>query len=422
MLHYIQPSAASLSFPLTNVQQVSKQAACAFLVTFTTQARQAGSWIACAGLDTIRNLSIYFGQFSTKFSRALNLVLPRPNSSSESIFISFGGPYYNANWMCSGWPPASISQSGPADGFRRCSKHLRTSPQRYTPPATTTRKKNVTKKVCRRVDISGIPADRDNKDTNGDAVSAGAADAPAEMGGGKSVSHPKPPSSADLVGLIAGFAPFVPPTPTTRASFLEEMEEAKCQPSASESNFPIVALLDVFQCTTVPTAQVVDRVISSIHTRRDSLTDARFDFLPESFFPELLRHFPGFEATTTKADFSFSPALRGQFMYRPQWFTKVDYLYSPVLIRDTHWVGVIVDLKMWVIYVVDSNPACPSEFAVNSVLTPISILLPHLISRYCLTTRAEELDYLPLPILRLDIPLLVEHPEYSAVVALVLFV
>ncbi|KAF8105318.1 hypothetical protein N665_0158s0007, partial [Sinapis alba] len=169
-----------------------------------------------------------------------------------------------------------------------------------------------------------------------------------------------------------------------------------------------------------PVEQVAGRVISSIRTRRDSLTDARFDFLPVSFFPEILRHFPGFEDTTTKAGFSFSPALHCQFMYRPQWFTKVDYLYSPVIIRDTHWVGVIVDLKMWATYVVDSNPACPSEFVVNSVLTPISILLPHLISRYCLTTHTEVLDYLPLPISRLDLPLLVEQPGYSAVVALIL--
>ncbi|CAN6999156.1 unnamed protein product [Brassica rapa subsp. trilocularis] len=46
------------------------------------------------------------------------------------------------------------------------------------------------------------------------------------------------------------------------------------------------------------------------------------------------------------------------------------------------WVGVIVDLNMWVMYVVEANPGCSSEFELTSVLTAASILFPHLISRY----------------------------------------
>ncbi|WZY94265.1 hypothetical protein YC2023_066594 [Brassica napus] len=80
--------------------------------------------------------------------------------------------------------------------------------------------------------------------------------------------------------------------------------------------------------------------------------------------------------------FSFSPSLKKQFTDRPQWFTQVDILHIPVLMKKRQWVGVIVDLNMWAMYVVEANPGCPSEFELTSVLTAASILFPHLISRY----------------------------------------
>ncbi|WZZ88470.1 hypothetical protein YC2023_117049 [Brassica napus] len=39
---------------------------------------------------------------------------------------------------------------------------------------------------------------------------------------------------------------------------------------------------------------------------------------------------------------------------------------------------------MSAMYVVDSNSACPSTVDVTSYLTPISTMLPHLISSYCI--------------------------------------
>lgn len=70
----------------------------------------------------------------------------------------------------------------------------------------------------------------------------------------------------------------------------------------------------------------------------------------------------------------------------------------------------IVDFQHWAIYVVDSNMASPTDFRVNDVITQIPILLPHLIHRYSHSNLALELDFVPLPISRLDIPFLLEHP------------
>ena len=80
------------------------------------------------------------------------------------------------------------------------------------------------------------------------------------------------------------------------------------------------------------------------------------------------------------------------------------------LLKKTHWVGLIVDLKMSAMYVVDSNSACPSTVDVTSYLTPISTMLPHLISRYCLVPHPGEMNFRPFPISRIEVPVLLEHP------------
>ncbi|KAG2312810.1 hypothetical protein Bca52824_024367 [Brassica carinata] len=94
--------------------------------------------------------------------------------------------------------------------------------------------------------------------------------------------------------------------------------------------------------------------------------------------------------------------------------------YTLMLVKDRHRIGMIVDLPMWAIYVADTNQTCPTTSVIKDVLKPISIMMPHMISRFCLTSRPRELNFLPFPISRLDIPVLLEHPGYSAVVALIL--
>lgn len=151
-------------------------------------------------------------------------------------------------------------------------------------------------------------------------------------------------------------------------------------------------------------------MVAFIRKRRDGLPPSRFDFLDASFFSDLLSDFADFNACSAKDAFAFSPHLRTAFLYRPQWFTQVDFLHIPVLIKKSHWVGVIVDLTMWAIYVVEGNTGCPSEFDISSVITPASILLPHLIGRFCMTNHAQKRNFEPMTVSRLEILSLVEHP------------
>lgn len=151
-------------------------------------------------------------------------------------------------------------------------------------------------------------------------------------------------------------------------------------------------------------------MVAFIRTRRDRVLSSRFDFFPPSFFLELMRNYIGFCATEEKHKFVFSTAIKTQFLHRPGWYTHVDYIYSPVIIKKCHWVGLIIDLKMAAIYVVDSNSAFPSTDDVISYLTPISVMLPHLISRFCIVPNPGSMNYQPLPISRIGSQILLEHP------------
>ncbi|KAG2312145.1 hypothetical protein Bca52824_023702 [Brassica carinata] len=272
---------------------------------------------------------------------------------------------------------------GQADGGRRLSTRTHTSPKRYTPPAPTVRKKEGNKKVPRRMDDNAPRLKRVKK------LSV-------------EPSNPKPPTQ-EKATFIGGFSTFTPPTPAAREVFLKKMAEAKSNAPSLGSVISIASLDDMFNCTSA-----VDRVVGWIRKRRDSNLSSKFDFIPPTFFMELLRSYHGFEAMQDKDAFTFPKSLR------------IDFLYTLMLVKDRHWVGMIVDFPMWAIYVVDANQTCLPTSVVKDVLKPISIMMPHMISRFCLTSRPCELNYLPFPMSSLDIPVLLEHPGYSAVVALIL--
>ncbi|CAN7136016.1 unnamed protein product [Brassica rapa subsp. narinosa] len=289
---------------------------------------------------------------------------------------------------------------GQADGGRRFSRRTHISTKRYTPPAPPVRKKDGNKKVARQTDDNPAPPKRGKK------VAA-------------EPSNPKP-RRQEKHTFIGGFSPFTPPTPAAREAFMKTMAEAKSNAPSLGSISSVASLDDMFNCTGVCSYEAVDRVVGWIRKRRDSNPSSKFDFIPPTFFIDLIRSYPAFEAMQDKSAFTFPVSLRSQFMHRPQWFTQVDFLYSLILVKDRHWIGMIVDLPMWAIYVVDANQTCPPISVLKDVVNPISIMMPHMVSRFCLTSRARELNYLPFPISRLDIPVLLEHPGYAAVVALIM--
>ncbi|KAG2311000.1 hypothetical protein Bca52824_022557 [Brassica carinata] len=194
----------------------------------------------------------------------------------------------------------------------------------------------------------------------------------------------------------------------------------RLRPSNSPLSTTFAGLKDLFQCTGVCTHEALDRVVHTLRMRRHRLPGPRFDFFPPSFYVEFVRNHSGFEAAIDKITFSFSPTVLAHLHQRPAWYKEVDFVYTPVLIKNSHWVGVIIDLHMSAIYVVDFNQACPSEFDVVGVLTPFSVMLPNLIHKHCIIPGTRQPNFLPFPISRIEVPMLLEHPGYSAVAALIL--
>ncbi|CAN7075275.1 unnamed protein product [Brassica oleracea var. botrytis] len=216
--------------------------------------------------------------------------------------------------------------------------------------------------------------------------------------------------------FIGGFNAFAPPTQANRDAFLKRLTATKYVRPCTVSTI----LGPLFHCNGVCSHEALNRVVNLIRNRRDRLPSAKFEFVPPSFFLELMRNYAGFEAIKEKQKFAFSTHLKPQFLHLPGWYTQVDFIYSSFLIKKTHWVGLIVDLKMSSLYVVDFNSACPYTVDVTSYLSPIATMLPHLVSRYCIVPSSCEMNFRPFPISRIEVPVLLEHPGFSAVAALIL--
>ncbi|CAH8374719.1 unnamed protein product [Eruca vesicaria subsp. sativa] len=272
--------------------------------------------------------------------------------------------------------------------------------------------------------LSKPKAVQQKKDAVGGSVSAteeGVLPNPTSVEQRKSGHHVKPTTVNQPDGFLR-YRKRERHSPDRRDAFLEAMEHAKNQQPCDDDTFQIDTLMSFFDCTKVASEKAVDHVLAYIRKRRDGLPQCRFDFLDASFVAELIRNYREFNACPSKDAYSFSPCLKQPFISRPQWFTKVDVLYVPVMVKKSYWVGVIVDLNVWAMYVVASNTACPSEVDLTSVITPFSILLPHLIGRYSVGNKAQELHFAPMTISRLELSALVEHPckRCSAVVTLML--
>ncbi|CDY68086.1 BnaAnng26130D [Brassica napus] len=240
---------------------------------------------------------------------------------------------------------------GQADGGRRFSRRTHISTKRYTPPAPPVRKKDGNKKVARQTDDNPAPPKRGKK------VAA-------------EPSNPKP-RRQEKHTFIGGFSPFTPPTPAAREAFMKTMAEAKSNAPSLGSISSVASLDDLFNCTGVCSYEAVDRVVGWIRKRHDSNPSSKFDFIPPTFFIDLIRSYPAFEAMQDKSAFTF-PTLG--------WYD-----------RRFAYVGHLCG---------GHEPDMSSYFSVERC--------------------PRELNYLPFPISRLDIPVLLEHPGYAAVVALIM--
>ncbi|KAF2575281.1 hypothetical protein F2Q70_00002493 [Brassica cretica] len=188
--------------------------------------------------------------------------------------------------------PAADDAAG--DGGRRVSKRRHTSPQWLSPTEPTVRKE-ATKKGTKIVSATKKASKRAKKTANAS-------------------SNPTPPTRV-LPVFIGGFNAFAPPTQANRDAFLSVDD-------SSGSGYSISSLGPLFHCNGVCSHEALDRVVNLIRNRHDRLPFARFEFVPPSFFFELMCNYAGFEAIKEKHKFVFSSPLKPQFLHRPRWYTQ----------------------------------------------------------------------------------------------------
>ncbi|WZZ29493.1 hypothetical protein YC2023_012894 [Brassica napus] len=212
--------------------------------------------------------------------------------------------------------PAEDDAAG--DGGRRVSKRRHTSPKRFSPSELTVRKE-ATKKGTKIVPPTKQASKRAKQTANAS-------------------SNPTPPTRV-LPIFIGGFNAFAPPTQANRDAFLKRLTATKSVDDCSGSSYSISSLGPLFHCNGVCSHEALNRVVNLIRNRRDRLPSAKFEFVPPSFFLELMRNYAGFEAIKEKQKFAFSTHLKPQFLHLPGWYTQVDFIYSSFLIKKPTGLG-----------------------------------------------------------------------------------
>ncbi|CAF1919872.1 unnamed protein product [Brassica napus] len=90
--------------------------------------------------------------------------------------------------------------------------------------------------------------------------------------------------------FIGGFNAFARPIQANRDAFLKRLTAAKYVRPCTVSTI----LGPLFHCNGVCSHEALDRVVNLIRNRRDRLPSARFEFVPPSFFLELMCNYAGF--------------------------------------------------------------------------------------------------------------------------------
>lgn len=69
--------------------------------------------------------------------------------------------------------------------------------------------------------------------------------------------------------------------------------------------------------------------------------------------------------------------------YRREWFEDVDTVYVPMIWKASHWVGLVINLKLWSVEVLDSCPTLYAERKVQKYMEPVVLMLPYIIQEFC---------------------------------------
>lgn len=155
--------------------------------------------------------------------------------------------------------------------------------------------------------------------------------------------------------------------------------------------------------------QAVDMLVTFIRSRLRKEDIQSSQFLPGSLVEALRGEYQQFIRVQDIAKFSFSSIFGDPCFSNMTWSEEVQVLYCPFQVDGRHWIGVVIDIAQWRIYVLDCNCACVQDEKLETLLQPFVVLMPFLIRLNGGNALNEAATESPLQLTRLDLPICCEQ-------------
>lgn len=133
-------------------------------------------------------------------------------------------------------------------------------------------------------------------------------------------------------------------------------------------------------------------VLVSFLRKRHSLTLSKER---SSFFsPWLGCYFQGkyrsFKAAKDKSKVRWDDQLSWSTFCPPsQWFQHIDMFYMPMIWADAHWVGLVVNLGVWSVEILDPNIQLYDDRKVQKFIAPVVEMLLYVIRKFCQASQSQ---------------------------------
>ncbi|KAG5414782.1 hypothetical protein IGI04_002349 [Brassica rapa subsp. trilocularis] len=192
--------------------------------------------------------------------------------------------------------------------------------------------------------------------------------------------------------LVGGFSPCVRLNAFRVAGFCTLMHTERDYNLGEGVIVPNSVFKFFFEVAVPQPIKVVDMLVTFIRSRLRKEDIQSSQFLPGSLVKALRGEYQQFIRVQDIAKFSFS-------------------------IDGRHWIGVVIDIAQWRIYVLDCNCACVQDEKLETLLQPIVVLMPFLIRLNGGDALNEAATESPLQLTRLDLPICCEQKDNMAQVS-----
>lgn len=145
-----------------------------------------------------------------------------------------------------------------------------------------------------------------------------------------------------------------------------------------------------------------------IEKRDASSVNAAAQFISPMDLETLMAEYTKFLLSDYKRSYKFGDTELVRTLRRRSLASVRGCLYCPLKVYGRHWVGMIVDVTVGKIFLLDCNTACLSEDELARYVDPVAEMMLYILVD-C-TSEASNIDIFPFPIERVDISFLCEVP------------